>query len=331
MTALSRYQRLECVGLWREGPGAQRREVAVAFGAATLVIAEMRSGLALAHWSLPAVVRLNPGALPALYAPGAEAPETLEIDDADMIAAVSTVRAALDGGSRRGGARRGPLALALLLAGGVAVALWLPAAVVGHAAAIVPAARRAAIGRALLADAEARFGPACRAPAAAAALARLGAALPGPPGGEIVVLPAGPALAAHLPGGIVILARALVEDEEGPEAAAAAILAERLRAETADPLVAVLAAAGLGATFTLLTSGDLPAGALAGLGAAGLAAPAPPLDLALLDRRLVAAGIAGGPYARRAGLDPARLAGAAGAPPLLGDDAWVALQGLCGG
>ena len=60
MTALPEYQRLECSGLWRDGPGAQRREVIVAFGDATLVIADARSDRALAHWSLPAVLRLQP-------------------------------------------------------------------------------------------------------------------------------------------------------------------------------------------------------------------------------------------------------------------------------
>ena len=38
MTALRKYQRLECGGLWRETPQDQRREVLVRFGEATLVL-----------------------------------------------------------------------------------------------------------------------------------------------------------------------------------------------------------------------------------------------------------------------------------------------------
>ena len=80
MTALQEYQRLESTGLWRATPEDQRREVVVSFGDATLVIADPRGGHALTHWSLPAVVRLNPARRPALYAPAADAGEELEID-----------------------------------------------------------------------------------------------------------------------------------------------------------------------------------------------------------------------------------------------------------
>lgn len=85
MTALKQYERLESIGLWRDDPEAQRREVLVRFGEATLVLSDPRSEVALSHWSLPAVERRNPGVLPALYAPGDDALETLEIDDTDMI------------------------------------------------------------------------------------------------------------------------------------------------------------------------------------------------------------------------------------------------------
>jgi hypothetical protein len=70
MTALKKYQRLESPGLWRDTPEAQRREVVVAFREASLVLSDPRTELALSHWSLPAVERLNPGTLPALYGPG---------------------------------------------------------------------------------------------------------------------------------------------------------------------------------------------------------------------------------------------------------------------
>src|SRR5690606_10694329 len=90
MTALTKYQKLECTGLWRDAPDAQRREVVVNFGEASLTMSDPRSELALSHWSLPAVERMNPGEMPALYAPGPEADETLELDDPDMIAALET-------------------------------------------------------------------------------------------------------------------------------------------------------------------------------------------------------------------------------------------------
>jgi hypothetical protein len=69
MTVLEQYRRLESLGLWRDGPDDQRREVVVSLGEATLVVSTPAE-TALTHWSLPAIERLNPGRTPALYAPG---------------------------------------------------------------------------------------------------------------------------------------------------------------------------------------------------------------------------------------------------------------------
>ena len=95
MTALKKYQKLECSGLWRESAVGQRREVIANLGETSLILADPKRDTALAHWSLPAVKRLNPGEMPALFAPGPSDGETLEIDDHDMIAALETVRAAM--------------------------------------------------------------------------------------------------------------------------------------------------------------------------------------------------------------------------------------------
>lgn len=66
MTALDKYVRLESGGLWRADANAQRRDVGISFGDATLVIADT-AGRPVAHWSLPAITRLNPGTrLPSL-------------------------------------------------------------------------------------------------------------------------------------------------------------------------------------------------------------------------------------------------------------------------
>ena len=69
MTALKKYQRLECFGLWRATPHDQRREVHVRFGDATLILIDPKSGTALSHWSLPAVEQLNRGTFPPVFAP----------------------------------------------------------------------------------------------------------------------------------------------------------------------------------------------------------------------------------------------------------------------
>lgn len=339
MTALSKYQRLECSGLWRAAPDDRLREVVVAFGDASLVISDSRSGTALAHWSLPAVERIGAqDALPALYAPGREPHETLEIDDETMIGAIDTVRRVI--AARRRGAGRAQrmiptgIALAAVLAG----ALWLPGALIRHTASVLPIAKRDDIGAALLADIVATHGRPCAAPLGRRALNRLTARVLGP-SGQALILPEGPDPAAHLPDGRVLLARTLVEDAEGPEAAAGYLLAEREAVITGDPMLPLLRHAGVIASFRLLTTGDLPQGALDGYAAKLLAqGPARPGPAALLAR-MEQAGVPATPYARTRDpsgettlalieADPFR---GRQAPPLLSDGEWVSLQGICQG
>ena len=47
MTALSKYQRLESAGLWRQDADAQRRDVVVNLGDASLVLSDPRSEMPL--------------------------------------------------------------------------------------------------------------------------------------------------------------------------------------------------------------------------------------------------------------------------------------------
>ena len=78
MTALQKYARLEAVGVWRESDQGQRRDVIVSIGDATLVITDSQEK-ALAHWSLAAITRVNPGLVPALYHPEGDKTESLEL------------------------------------------------------------------------------------------------------------------------------------------------------------------------------------------------------------------------------------------------------------
>ncbi len=109
MTALEEYQRLEASGLWRASPDAQRNEVIVSIGDATLVITDLRER-PLAHWSLPAVERLNPGQNPAMYHPDGDPGETLELseNEKEMVAAIEKLRTAVE----RHGSHPGRLRLA---------------------------------------------------------------------------------------------------------------------------------------------------------------------------------------------------------------------------
>jgi hypothetical protein len=304
MTALKKYQRLECFGLWRATPHDQRREVHVRLGDATLILIDPKSGTALSHWSLPAIEQLNPGTWPPVFAPGLDAGESLELDDTDMVAALETVQSAVQAAAARPGRLRGLIlgGLALAVVGGGA--FWLPGVLVAHTASVMPPAQRAEVGQRVLDDLTRLTGSPCNDPFGLRALALLSERVFGPIDTPILyVLPEGVEQPLHLPGDVIVLPRRLIETTEGPEAAAGAALAERLRAIMEDPVLPLLDYAGLAATFQLLTTARLPEEALAGYGEAVLRSSPLPIDTKTLLDAFSAAQIPATPYALVA--DPA--------------------------
>jgi hypothetical protein len=267
LTALKQYQRLECSGLWQDQPGAQRRDVVVSFGSASLVLKDPRSEDALSHWSLPAIIRDNPGHMPALYRPGPDSTEGLELSDTDMVTALDTVRRAIEAARPRPGRLRGAIYLLAGIGLGGAAIGWLPDAVRTHTASMVPASARAEIGLMAFDDITRLTGAPCTEPAAQAALAGLSTRLFGatnPP--ILLVMREGLRDARPLPGDIILLPQALVRDQIGPQPLAMAVQAAAERAVREDPLLPILAHGGFRATFTLLTTGALPATAITGYG-----------------------------------------------------------------
>ena len=336
MTALKEYARLESEGVWRESPDAQRRDVILFFGDSTLVIAD-KTEKALAHWSLAAVGRANPGELPAIFSPGPDATETLEIDDPLMVEAIEKVGTLIARRRPQPGRLRVWLlsgSLALVLALGI---FWMPGALLRHTVSVLPPATRSAIGTELLTEITRISGAPCTSERGAAALSRLSTRLLGDGGGEIIVVPEGVRAAVHLPGGLILINRALVEDYETPDVVAGYVLAETLRRAETDPMERLLRSLGSVATLRLLTTGDIPEGGLAGYAERLLtAAPEPVSDAALLAE-FAEARVASSPYAYARDItgestlalieaDPAR---GAGADPVLRDADWVSLQGIC--
>lgn len=341
MTALRKYQRLECFGIWRAEAEGQRRDVAVSFGAASLVISDPRSNVPLTHWSLPAVQRRNPGVMPALYAPDGDSDEELELDDRDMIDALETVQRVLARG------RRGPRRMRLAVLGGTALGFlaiavfWLPDALIRHTATVVPMPKRAEIGQSILAEIETSgLAMRCRAPLGQRALTRLQERVGAPPGLRVTVLTGAAMPAARLlPGRTVILGERMIAAHDTPEVAAGYLLAETLRNTVEDPLLPVLRHAGAVATFRLLTTGDIPAESLRGYGAQIMAQAPRPIDSEMLLARFAEVGIRSTPYAFD--LDPSgetTLALIEADPfrpappprPVLSDGDWISLQGICG-
>lgn len=342
MTALSEYERLEAPGLWRAAPDDQRSEVVVSMGNATLIITDMRDHV-LTHWSIPAINRANPGELPALYHPDGDAGETLELaaPESQMIDAIEKLRT----GIARQRPKPGRLRLGMILGSAVAIGalaiFWLPGAVRDHTLRVVPAVKRAQIGAALEREMQSVTGPPCRAPGGVAALARLAQRIPAARGtGTLRVVRGGVAATATLPGGTILIHRALVEDYEEPDVVAGYIVAERLRARAHDPLGRLLDHAGLAAAFRLLTTGDPGADALRSYAEYLLAdAPTAPVPDDVLLEGFAAWSIRAAPYAyardisgeSTLALIEADPFAAEVPPPLLSDGDWLRLQGICGG
>jgi hypothetical protein len=338
MTALKEYQRLETFGLWHAAPDEQRREVIVSLGDATLTISDPRMQ-ALSHWSLPAVMRLNPGERPACYGPGPDQPEVLELEDETMIAAIEKVRGVIGRRQQPPRRLRNVLVLMVLFAVAVAAGMWLPGALIRQAVAVVPAAQRSEVGAALLAEMRRVTGSPCDSAQGRRALDRLRDRLLPGSAGRLVVVPSGVASSAHLPGGIVVLNRALVEDHDEPAVVAGHVLAEDEAARQADPLGQLLHAGGVLVTVRLLATGQLSQATLAAHAERLLgASPLRPADEALLAR-FSAAQVPSTPYARALDITGETTLGliegdpvpAGTGAPILSDDDWVGLQGICGG
>ena len=333
MTALDKFDRLESEGLWREHAEAQRRDVGVSFGKATLVISDS-ANRPLAHWSLPAVRRRNPGERPAIFAPDDDASETLAIADDTMADAIEEVRRALIRARPHPGRLRGRLMLALCAALAAVAVLWAPQAFTQKTLSVVPQSKRTEIGATILGHYQRLTGPTCRGAAGTTALGVLRDRLlgPGNPGQFVVVqdLPQG---AVALPGGVILIDRRLVEQHDDPSIVAGYILAAVAGHRSQDPLQALLEKAGLRATMTLFTTGDLPDAVLNAYADDIRQRAETQTSPTALRAAFEGASVLPQPYldARRASAETyAALTDLRGAPrPVLDDGDWVKIQGIC--
>ena len=338
MTALKEFARLESGGLWRADPQAQRREVTVSFGDATLVISD-NAGRPLTHWSLPAVERLNTGERPALFTPSPDAIETLEISDDMMIDAMEKVRKTVKRRRSKPGRLR---SLGIVATLGTIAALgvfWLPDALIREAQNVVPPVKRAEIGATLLGHIQRVTGQTCRSRLGSDALAKLYARALGPDaGGQAFVVPSGPDTAIYLPGGLIVMNRDLIEDTEDPAVVAGHIIAAAAQARETVPLQALLEDAGIATTFSLLTTGDIDGDVLRRYGETLFAAPKAPADEGILLDLFTAAELPSTPYAfaidvtgeTSLGLIEADPMQGTTPPQILSDADWISLQGICG-
>ena len=335
MTALKEYQRLEAPGLWRSNADAQRRDVFVSLGEATLTISDFNNQ-ALTHWSLAAICRVNPGERPALFHPEGDPDETLEISDSEgeMIDAMERLRKAVDRARPRTGRLRLLSGLLISLLVAAFLFLWLPGGLQRHALSVVPHVTQQKIGAALLLEIEKLTGPACTNHSARLALRRLADRLEID---QLVVLPSDLNRALALPGGIITIGKPLLTQQEDPSVVAGFILLEQVRKQQMDPLSLVLRDGGFSASFTLLTKGHIPAEALRDHVLSRLRESGNTIENDTLLAAFQAASVPSTPYAYAVDAsgettlpliegDP--LSGL-DAPPVLRDRDWILLQAIC--
>ncbi|WP_304618353.1 hypothetical protein [Paracoccus sediminilitoris] len=340
MTALTEFRRLEAQGTWKESPTAAAREVIVSIGEATLTLMDPKTDRPLSHWSLPAVVRLNPGKLPARYTPTSGPPdETVEIDDLLMVDGIERVQTAIARHRVKPGRLRGVLTGLVMLGLVGAFIMWLPDALIRHAVRIAPPAQLRTIGKAVLADLEQGTGPICHRNSGQQVLNwitprllnrdALVQVVPGPLNGAL-----------RLPGQMYLLGNDLLASTTGPEAAAGHLIAAEIAQDEQQVTQRALEYAGAFASLRLMTLGTLPRNALAGYGEQLLDQPLQRPDADALPAAFADHDLSTEPYARS--LDPTGasvlslierdpMRDTDGGRPLLTDEQWLALQQICAG
>ncbi len=336
MTALTQYQRLESPGLWRANSDAQRLNVIVSLGKATLTISNS-SERALAHWSLPAIHRLNPDQRPALFAPSPEATDTLELDDETLIEALEKLHAIIEKRRPHVGRLRQVLTLGILAGLALGGALWLPNALISYTVNVVPEATRAAIGQRLTARIHRIAGRSCSETFGSRALQTLGENLLENDETRLAILAQSSRPALHLPGRIILVNHAIVDAYDTPYVIAGFILAEDARAQQTDPMLTLLRHAGVSSAVKLLTTGNLSDAVLDRYSEALMTRDTAPLPDTILLERFATARIPASPYAFALDPtgettlpliegDPVQISDAVA---LMSDSDWISLQGIC--
>ena len=338
MTALKQYEKIEAPGLWRETATSQRREVYVSFGNTSLVVHNNNEDV-LSHWSLPAIQRLNPGKLPALFSPSPDTSETLEIDDSTIVDAIEEVRAAIERRRPHPGRLRLFIFAALTLSILALAYFWLPGALERHTIRVVPPETRQQIGAQILGHITRLTGNSCSSRQGDAALRRLAERILTNPRGNIVILADGITKSTHLPGGFILLNKNLIQDHERVEVAAGYVLMEQIHASTIDPLSRLLQHAGGIETLRLLTTGEVSDTALRAFAQDVLVDNRAMPEESILLKSFEIAGFASSPLAYAIDISGETTIALIEADPflntpyrpLLNDPDWVRLQTICGG
>ncbi len=256
MTAIDKYVRLEAIGWWFEAGRQEGREVIVSFGDESLQITSLKD-VPLTHWSLRATRRVGTRGEAVIYSADPEQQEILEIEDADMVRAISAVTSLLSGPATPPPRRRW-----LWRGLGVAIILALlgqsPPLIYSVANTLTPPSRLIGVSTRLQERLQQKTAGECQGWQGRRALAAFSRSLlPDPPPALIVLDGLDPAALA-LPDGRILLSRATIEAATPESLAALVALAWGESLEQAPQSRLIKALGPLGA-LRYIVSGRFPA------------------------------------------------------------------------
>lgn len=337
MSSNAKFLRLEAPGYWRQNVDKPGRHVVVHLGDTSITLIS-KSNVALGHWSLHGVRRIDSGAIPAIYAVDAGETEVVEISDETMIDAIEQWQrdeAVVPPQFKL--PIRGIVAALLVLTAVAAVAYFAPREGPRLAASFVTPSNRAEIGEQLFETLKPEFAQHCESQEGAAALNKLAAKLHPGERGEIRIVDGLEAASMHLPGGIVIIDKGLLMRHDGPEAVAGHVLLERLLMAENDPIARLIDNAGLTAVPGIVLEGSVDDELLLGFFRSIQAEPRPPVAQEDILERFRTAGFSSTPFGLTfdgnqevadAAVENDPFKGAT-YRPLLSDGDWIRLQGIC--
>lgn len=329
MTALDKFDRLESLGLWKDTQSSQKKEVVVSFGKASLVLSDRDTPIT--HWALGAVEISASNDGHVTYTPDKNGFETLEISDPTMNRAIAKVQKII----RKPRSHRGRIRLLsiglIVISFCLLATFWLPTALADYTTTAVSDAKAREIGAKLMPHINQYAGRPCRTNASSFVIRKLEDRLANAQGNTIFIADLGARYSTHLPGGIILTNRALVEDFEGPEVLAGFVLMEKALQEHDPALKNLFMSAGPIATISFLISGHIDDDILAKFAKKQLTTPLTLPETGVLLDLFKTADVSSTPFAKalnNQGLED-------GDPvtgtyePLLTDPQWLALQSIC--
>lgn len=332
MTALEKFERLESLGLWKETQTSQKKEVVVSFGKASLVLSDGQD-TPLTHWALGALEIRSTDDQRTIYAPDKNGFETVEITDPTMNRAIAKVRKLIrKPRSHRGRIRLLSTILTVLCLCLLAV-FWLPTALADYATQAVSDAKAREIGAKLMPHINQYAGRPCRSIDTNTVIRKLENRLVGNGESTVFVANLGARYSTHLPGGIILTNRILVENFPGPEVLAGFVLMEKALQKNDPALHALFIEAGSIATLSFLVTGDINDSVLATFAKNQMTRPLTLPDTQALLALFKETDISSAPFGKA--LDNNELV--SGDPvkgpydPILTDPQWLALQSICEG